>query len=387
MSQPAAAISPSQGNPISLLPVSQNLSADRAVQQWQISSVPPEREEQGILQRIWNAIVWLFELISSYFGADRSAELEPLANYGFSQVDCTYRPQNPDAIDDIAFANAEHGFGYILDGTGHGSESMGRELRAIMREFNQTYLEAFPNAFETLDDARAFVERQLVGLATKISTHPTGFIDYRNRQADFNDPTYHPAISFVQIIKIGEERHLLSVQKADCSILIKTADDQVITMFANNPGGAGIGANNGRIQFTIKATPLQRGDEIIGFSDGIGEFLTQEQTLAIVQTNQNPATLLREFKKEILTIGKAKPLEILNHLVGYHNENTNSYIPGYLQLDDFSDSKNLPKDLNTVGRAIARVLFNQEPVNGRDLKYHDYDRSNDDIGLFVLRAN
>jgi hypothetical protein len=252
-----------------------------------------------------------------------SGKMQP---YGYNAVDCTYaNPQRGGCVD-FSYVDTQTGFSYVLDGTGHNNPVMGAALSGVLSVFNKNYEQAIKRqSFITIDEAATFVAQQMQVLAQDMYNNGWNF--------NFGDPTNHPAISFTQIVKINDEHYLISVEKADTTIIIKKANGQFDNSLVVSKGwdGLGIDGNNPAELPTIdvKLTPIQPGDTIISFSDGIGEFLTLSECEQVIRSNHSNVlgNLLDDFKAKIIEKGSRAPLTMDNTLgangnpIKYHNAN------------------------------------------------------------------
>ena len=230
-------------------------------------------------------------------------------SYALASKDTTYNTHanGPDGNVDFSYVNQKLGFGYVVDGAGHNNPLMQPVLKNILDEFNQSYEEAFAHQkFITIDDAKGFIESQFIELAQKVKQNgskieESGTLDYICTLAD---ASYQPAMSFAQIVKINSQYHLLTLEIGDTMMLIKKADEKTGRVDIDASLVAkrlNLGLGNGTI--VIRAIPISRKDTIIGFSDGIGEFLTLDECKEIISRSQ-PSDLLANFKSKIIQKGE-----------------------------------------------------------------------------------
>lgn len=251
----------------------------------------------------------------------------PKASYAWAGKDKTYNHGTPESNCDFAYANAQHGFGFILDGSGHNDIDMAKALNPLY----ETFCKYTPSNAKTLAEHKAAFVKQVSSFATAVYQNET--LNKLGR----GYPSTCPAAVFAQIVEVDAERLLLYVQCADSSILIQRRNGEVIG--SRTTDDYGLGDKTKTIESLLQAIPLQPYDRVIGISDGIGEFLTLEQCKEILNGyKQNEgASLLDAFK---------------NAVIASKNES------------------------------------NEKGVTGRTVKIHDASpqkRSNhDDISLFVL---
>lgn len=224
----------------------------------------------------------------------KKSALCSMANF---ETDTTYQPGLVNGNVDFCYANAKLGFGYVLDGSGHNNSLMQPVLEKLLNSFNQSYeLALKEQSFEDLNSAQQFVQAQFESLAQKMQEDKS--IVSSNYSFTLSDPSMQPAISFVQIVVIDHKFYVLSFDLGDTALIIKKADDSFDHSLNIKKGNIGLGS--GKIE--IKIAPIQSGDTIYGFSDGIGEFLTLEEIEEIILNN--PSDLIGKFKKTIIEKGK-----------------------------------------------------------------------------------
>lgn len=200
-----------------------------------------------------------------------------------------YEGAREESIVDLALANPALGYGIVVDGSGHNNSLMRVPLRNHLLNFIQPY-EAGLQGICTLPQALAFFETEMERLNTqfknrsdalnqvKVSpenpSRPDGFPHART----FLDPSYQPAMSVAQVVRLPGKTVLLTAQAGDTQIVVQRADG---TLQATQPKThEGVGQSGLEID-SFDITGAQR---IIGLSDGFGEFLTWEELEAVVKS-------------------------------------------------------------------------------------------------------
>lgn len=254
----------------------------------------------------------------------RKVEMSTLNNLkhakAFAAIDATYKT-NVKGIDDVAYANGIYNFAYVADGTGHDNEMMSKVLNRIFSKFNQKYVTELKEEkkkfnLESQESFTNFVKKQLTELGDAIhnETEPVDVEDPKRPITHMQSETLKPAFSFAQIVKLDDKRLLVSAQFSDTLLLIKKADGSFDISLAKSGNDFGLGNQQPKdkddvvkrqknTETTMKVTPLEVGDTVYGFSDGIGEFLTLEECQKIITDNQDPALLLSELKAKIIEKG------------------------------------------------------------------------------------
>lgn len=273
----------------------------------------------------------------------------PLCSVASFSKDQTYHSTLELGNVDFSYANKKLGFGYIIDGAGHDNIHMAMVLNKMLTGFNKSYKNALRSqTFDTVESARQFLADELNKLANTLASNRR-IIDPNG--STFEDRGYHPAMSFAQTIKIGSQYHLLSAELSDTMLIIKKANGTFDTSLIEKREDLGLGSGT----INVKVTPLARGDTIIGFSDGVGEFLT-----------------LKECKEIIL---KIHPLDLL----------TASRLLAIFKNKIIEKGEEFTARSNNEGREEKIQSANHSNY----IKYHTFDRKDrhDDIGMFTLTVS
>lgn len=220
-----------------------------------------------------------------------------VCSYAYSSKSTTYNIEEgqSDGNVDFSYSNKKLGFGYVVDGSGHNNPVMQPVLKDLVDNFTQSYETALESQlFTSIESAQQFLESHLKQFGKTLSDDRRPI----KKSYTFEDASYHPAMSFAQTIRIGSNHYLLSVELADTMLIIKKANGTFDTSLINPRPDFGLGSG----VINVCATPISPGDTIIGFSDGIGEFLTLEECKEIISGNSSPE-LLEAFKRKIIEKG------------------------------------------------------------------------------------
>ena len=210
---------------------------------------------------------------------------------GVALIDATYETSGEGNLD-YSYVNPRLGFGFVLDGAGHGNPERKKIQDPIITQFIKSYqieLVSKKSDFNNVEEARQFVQVHMDAFGT-----------------EFNKvlPEYAPAIMFTQVIEIGNQRHLLMAHMADTALYIKTQAGWMTTAPQEDIGFGSSGISKGEINLPhVQTLELSPGDELVGFTDGIGEFLTMTECYAILNSNNDRLTLLKQFKQKIIAKG------------------------------------------------------------------------------------
>lgn len=261
---------------------------------------------------------------------------------GVALLDATYKTDGEGNLD-YSYVNTQLGFGFVIDGAGHGKPDRKEIQDPVIKSFIQTYENELKNShFKTIEEAQEFVQKQMDAFGTKFNAVL---------------PDYAPAIMFTQIIKIGDERCVLMAHMSDTALYIKTKDGWQTTPSQKDIGFGSNGLRPGEINLPkvqiIKG--LLPGDELVGFTDGIGEFLTKSECEAILNANKDRRSLLEEFKQKIIAKGNEREVKMK-------------------QRGGSQKSGTEGDQAASGGKAIK--FHNPDPLNPQD---------HDDISLFCLR--
>lgn len=223
------------------------------------------------------------------------------------QLGATYDTDGSGIVD-FSYVNHDLHFGFVADAAGHNEPVMKPVFDDIMNTFIKKYEEALKKqTFKDIQEAGNFVREQMSQLAETIKADrrpikPEGIGKTGNTLFgySFGDSSYHPAMSFAQVVNINSQRVLLHVNFADTSLLIRRADGSFNSSLIVKGNNIGVGS----AKVDVKGFVVKSGDLIIGFSDGIGEFLTLEECQEVIVATKNPQDLLEGFKKKIIEKGE-----------------------------------------------------------------------------------
>lgn len=262
-----------------------------------------------------------------------------------TKISGNYEDATLDGVLDLAIADREHCFGLIVDGTGHGNPRMKEPLENCFEGFKAKYAQGLAQA-KSFEEVTAYFTTSVRDLEAQFRMVDSPFANAKicppEKETNdkvlgtFLDDTYKPAVTFVQVVKLQDNRlMLLTVQAGDTMVVVHMNDGTLLR--TQKSVGYGFGD-------TFRVAPIQIFDitgakKIIGFSDGIGEFITFDELQSIVVEN-HPDNLFNKLKEKV---------------------------------NDFD---------------CDRVVKNVQAANGRPLKQYNYfvPELSDDMGLFVLEV-
>ncbi|MDF2549828.1 MAG: hypothetical protein K0S07_895 [Chlamydiales bacterium] len=302
----------------------------------------------------------IFELLFNYMS---------LASEAAAMKDQTYLGDDLGNVD-FSHANKKLGLAYVIDGTGHNDPLMKPILETHVTHFKERYeaelaAKMHAGGFTSLEEAKNLFMKHIKSIASDISSDGS-----RVKRGIPLRETPPPAASLVQIVKVEDKTYLLSFERSDtCVLLMKNGqlDDRLVEDRRDRGLGVDHAFKNSQAipdetqlasfdQF-LQVTELSEGDEVFGFSDGIGDFITTEDFQELIAANTDRQQLLAEIKAKIV----AKGLEKYNSESGQQETATPS-------------------------------------LNKKDLKFHDQEHSDpakpdfkkeyvDDISLFCMKVN
>ncbi len=324
-----------------------------------------------------------------------------------AQKDTTYGGKD-EANCDISYADQERSMAFVLDGAGHNNSEMKKVLKTHADEFIKNYNQLDIKICKSMKDAEFLIAAELKKFAKSLASDTTAVTSKYGDDASAlsSNPGLLPAFSFTQAVHIDGKQLLLSMQSADTAILIKKADGSFIDSLSNRKGDLN-GFGSPECNYKITATALDKGDTIVIYSDGVGEFLTMDQFKEIITTVNDPEKYLEECKKKILDISAESNRKFVNEkltedIFSVLKDTRSSEFSSYngTTLDEAKKFILNNGDLiNFCKDAIYKKTGEKAPhgpengirgANGLPLKYHSSDTrdtgAHDDISIATLVA-
>jgi hypothetical protein len=231
----------------------------------------------------------------------------PMCGFAIAQKDQTYHGDGKGNVD-FSYANKKLGLGYVVDGSGHNHPLMKEVLGEILDKFNRSYEQEFTSRnFEGIASIKEFLKSKLINLGETIkeNNQPIKISEHKLQEGNVKKELYYlkdylPGMSLAQVVKINDQHHLLSIEFSDTALIIKKADGSFDTSLLKKRDNFGVGDVRGK-NVEVRVTEIGPGDQIIGFSDGIGEFLTLDEWQEVVKNTKDTEHLLGNFKEKILS--------------------------------------------------------------------------------------
>ncbi|MCB1181528.1 MAG: hypothetical protein KDK55_05875 [Chlamydiia bacterium] len=229
---------------------------------------------------------------------------------GIAQVDATYDYDDQNVIIDLAYVDCDYGMGCVVDGTGHNNSKMREPLQDRFDHFIATYIQGLSELVTqdnvTFEKIESYFKEKIRNLETSFKSntkknrrkvYPGQNNAYENdvKMGTFLDETFKPAMSFVQVVRLEEKTLLLTAQVGDTLVYVEKNNGTLMPTQGMIPH-FGLGSVLGQVNIeTFDITDAKR---VIGFSDGIHDFVTQEEFKDIIKKNKIN-TLLSYFKQSI----------------------------------------------------------------------------------------
>lgn len=211
-----------------------------------------------------------------------------------SVVDASYDHDDDSGILDLAYCDPALGFGCVVDGTGHNNPRMQEALREHFDPFMRSYAEGLAAHSSTLEEATQYFNKSMHLLniqfnnpnlsANKKKVYPT---DKHNEAFEndkilgtFLDSTYKPAMSMAQVVRVEDRWMLLTAQAGDTMIVVEMPDGEIRRTQRSSHMGVGDGLK-------VELFDITGAKRVIGFSDGIGEFMTFAELTEIITTTES----------------------------------------------------------------------------------------------------
>lgn len=188
---------------------------------------------------------------------------------------------------DFVQANNYLGLAFVADSKGHNKPEKKAELSKHYDGFYSEYMQKLSKQkFQTIDEVEQFISSQVKAF----------------RREMFEVDT--PAFSLAQIVADKDGNlSLVTAQTGDTMIVIKRNEEFIYLNTHDHNSDLSI-------SLEVKTTVLEPGDEVLGFSDGIAEFLSRDIFEEVVLANDDRATLLEELKDAIMNENAIEDMDL-----------------------------------------------------------------------------
>jgi|GEM_PF-3692006 len=297
-----------------------SLGAQRGL--WAAGSLSNIKQIAGISMMASGGSIGIAALVGGAFGLAKTREKKTsqIAALSFSlalpkikgikEQGASYDITSKEVIADLVYCNHDRGFACVVDGTGHNNERMRQALKKHFDPFIASYTEALSKTLEENGDADKFFESEMGKLDAlfknpELSTNQLKVCP-ENKEEEFSkdrilgtflDPTFKPAMSFVQLVSCGDQLTLLTAQKSDTAIFIEDVTSQL--KLVRSTKGNGLGQEDEPLN--VERFDVTNAKRVILISDGIGEFLTLEELQQITQSTPDSRQLFSNLKKAVMS--------------------------------------------------------------------------------------
>lgn len=242
---------------------------------WKNSNFPRGADEsEKISQNLLNNFQINYENKINSALAELESTQTPRGKDAVAQIDQTYENMKEGGNIDLAISIPSTGTLCVVDGPGHNKPEFQQQIRDIKREVNALAVKfgeknTFNNEEEAHDLIRShFKERIAIPISKK-----------------YEAVGQQPACIFGQIIKVGDKKMLAVRQASDCCMLIiKKNGDPVWHKAAEDMGLGQIKGDGTVFAGYLHTFIVEEGDEIIFFSDGLKDFMTEGEFLEICKS-------------------------------------------------------------------------------------------------------
>lgn len=302
-----------------------------------------------------------------------------------------------EGIIDVSFVDSKRGFAYVANGTSHGRPDKKEAIRQGFQEFNTHYQEALKEhdgAFGSVQETIAFVKKTVTAFEKDLDQK--------------NSSLVNSAFALAQTVTINGQKRLITASYADCMIVVRRENGTLEHTTAQNQSGLGCGE-----ALNINVFALEDGDEVFGITDGIGEFLTEDQFKEVLDNNKDRNKLLDELKEKIIdqsTLLKTMVKKYIADPPTFIKEKTDQYeelekkaienLPADYKNEEFTNALLTeafkdPDILNVISNQIQEISDGEDDLNvpqkaigGGTIKFHNPEDPNcyDDIALFSFKA-
>lgn len=201
----------------------------------------------------------------------------PRAFHATAEVEATYEGENRFIID-LAYSNPETGTLMVLDGASHNDKRKLPHLDMTRSMLNSLTDKIKTTKFESIEEIKDLIREEFTDLSNRLSNHA------HNELKGNGDC---PVFIFGQIVEIEGKKNLIVRQTSDCCMLVRKKSGECQWFSSFNPENQELGLGSIKADGTVcrgwyrDDIAVDSGDEVILFSDGLGEFMTREEFLSL----------------------------------------------------------------------------------------------------------
>lgn len=233
-------------------------------------------------------------------------------------LDASYDHEDESGILDLVYCDNDLGFGCVVDGTGHSNPRMQKGLREHFDPFIKAYAEGL-KSLNTYEELVEYFQEQVEKLEGQFKNRelsvnrekvlPTSKMERLSPEdlkdigtGTFLDVSYKPAMTFVQLVRKEDQLFLLTAQVGDTMVVVEMPDGELIT--TQKSCFYGLGDDLRRVP--IQSFDITGARRVIGFSDGIGEFLTFDELKEVIISTESDQ-LFDQLKEKVISQREVDP--------------------------------------------------------------------------------
>ncbi|MGK5595503.1 MAG: hypothetical protein ACSNEK_09130 [Parachlamydiaceae bacterium] len=223
------------------------------------------------------------------------------AKIAFSAIDATYPNFSDERCCDFAYSDPKSKFIAVFDAAGHNNFEVHKEqVPAFEKCCERIALNLSRKKFKNVDAAKQFLREEIGQLSKDFEKIQEEHILEGGK--NFGTKYAGPALMCGFPVRVGKQTHFVYSQVADCSLCYKSGEKVSFIAEADDVGLADFDFSGGRLSPTIRSFEVEKQAEIYLFSDGIGEFLTRDEFVEIIEGN--PPEKVLSACKTAITEGK-----------------------------------------------------------------------------------
>lgn len=306
------------------------------------------------------------ELQDSYYEKDLEGNCSRYA----SGVGRTYYAKK-NGNNDFPYIESKHAIGIIIDGVGHNNPQSRSILGQAVLKWISASIVQLQERLTTVEQGKKFLVKALELFQESLKASSDQ--ELNDRGDTFLNSQAHPAMSCALIINENGNKKLLYVHFADTMLVIKRANGTIDILKSPRKNlGIGPGMLERISPQMIETLSVSMGDQIYGFSDGIGEYFSEEG-----------------FKEALESVSDKSPQEIVGNLIhrimNYQTLSSKEY-------QRFEELGNYPKEDRKAWEQRRKELLGNNDilaVNGVGIKTWEKDniKAQDDVGYFFMEVS
>lgn len=212
---------------------------------------------------------------------------------GFAMIGGSYSEEKAIESADYAYSNPVTGVLGNFDAGGHNNKALFNHQVPIFEAFFSELSDKVKDKeFKSIEEAEEFLKEHVEIYHKKFAQLQSN----ENIRVNFYGYEYSgPAFLAGMLVNIKGQQHFVKAQMDDCCLCIKKKNGE-IKFYPTVVTGGGLGNSEIKRERTqISSIPVEEGDELFIYSDGIGDFTTKKEFTDVINNNQNRGSLLQDF--------------------------------------------------------------------------------------------